>query len=263
MMLACEVHRGSRNLDPNMQRYIWERRSDGFYIFNLQKTWEKLILAARVIVAVEKPQDVAVISARQFGQRAVLKFSHFAGVRAVSGRFTPGTFTNQIQKKYIEPRLLVVTDTFGDGQALREAAYVNLPTIAFVNSEQSVKNVDIVIPCNNKSKLSIGLMYWMLCREVLRLRGAISRQQPWEVMVDLFFYRDPDDPQQEEAAAAEEQPVEWDSNWDPSQPAGNWGDASAVEPAAAAAAAVAPQAAPQQWDPALAGVASAWQQPAQ
>ena len=33
MMLACEVHRGSRNLDPNMERYIWERRSDGIFFF--------------------------------------------------------------------------------------------------------------------------------------------------------------------------------------------------------------------------------------
>ena len=103
------------------------------------------------------------MASRQFGHRAVLKFSHFAGVRAISGRFTPGTFTNQIQSKFIEPRLLVVTDTYADGQALKEAAYVNLPTIAFVGSDQSVKNVDIVIPCNNKGALSIGLMYWMVC----------------------------------------------------------------------------------------------------
>jgi len=71
-MLACQVHIGSRNVDPAMGRYIWKRRGDGVYLIDLQKTWEKLILAARIIVAVENPQDVAVISSRDYGQRAVL-----------------------------------------------------------------------------------------------------------------------------------------------------------------------------------------------
>jgi len=262
LMLACEVHRGANNLDANMERYVWQRRSDGFYIFNLQKTWEKLVLAARAIVAIENPQDVAVISTRQFGQRAVLKFSHFAGVRALSGRFTPGTFTNQIQAKFLEPRLLVVSDAHADAQPLLESTYVNLPTIGFVNSDQSVKNVDIVIPCNNRSKHSIGLMYWLLCREVLRLRGVISRNEPWDVMVDLFFYRDPDEVEKEEEHETPYEdasaPPEWDgSTWDPSQPAGNWGDAAVAAPPASAA----PEAAGQ-WDPNLVNAASAWQQKA-
>jgi len=36
-------------------------------------------------------------------------------------------------------------------------------------------------------------MWWMLAREVLRLRGTILREQPWDVMTDLFFYRDPEE----------------------------------------------------------------------
>ena len=41
-------------------------------------------------------------------------------------------------------------------------------------------------------------MWWMLAREVLRLRGSISRDLPWEVMPDLFFYRDPEEAEKEE-----------------------------------------------------------------
>merc|ERR1719291_1481465 len=54
-------------------------------------------------------------------------------------------------------------------------------------------------------------MWWFLAREVLRLRGSISRDMPWEVMPDLFFYRDPEEAEKEEReraeAAAESQQV--------------------------------------------------------
>ena len=69
----------------------------GTGIINLRKTWEKILLAARAIAAIENPADVCVISARPYGQRAVLKFAHYTGATPIAGRFTPGTFTNQIQ----------------------------------------------------------------------------------------------------------------------------------------------------------------------
>ena len=47
----------------------------GVHIFNLLKTWEKIVLAARVIAAVENPLDVCAISAGTYGQRAVLKYA--------------------------------------------------------------------------------------------------------------------------------------------------------------------------------------------
>lgn len=43
-------------------------QSLGVYIINLKKTWEKLLLAARAIVAIENPADVCVISSRNTGQ---------------------------------------------------------------------------------------------------------------------------------------------------------------------------------------------------
>jgi len=104
-MLACKTHIGTDNLDPSMERYVWKRRTDGVHLINLQKTWEKLVLAARLIAAVEHPQDICVISGKTEGQRAVLKFAKFIGAQALAGRWTPGTFTNQIQAKFLEPRL--------------------------------------------------------------------------------------------------------------------------------------------------------------
>nr|XP_037286768.1 40S ribosomal protein SA-like isoform X1 [Rhipicephalus microplus] len=196
--LAAKTHLGTTNLDFQMKEYCFKRRSDGIHLINLKKTWEKLLLAARAIVAIENPAEVCAISSRAYGQRAVLKFASFTGATPIAGRFTPGTFTNQIQAAFREPRLLVVCDPRADHQPITEASYVNLPVIAFCNTDASLRYVDIAIPCNNKSQHSIGLLWWMLTREVLRMRGSILRDIPWEIMVDLFFYRDPEEAEKEE-----------------------------------------------------------------
>jgi len=207
-MLSAQVHIGTRNSDQNMTEYIWRRRQDGIHILNIGKTWEKLMLAARIITAIENPDDVIAISARPYGQRAVLKFAEHTHTKAIAGRFTPGTFTNQLTKQYREPRLLIITDPRTDSQAVKEASYVNVPVIAFCDSDSPLQYVDVAIPSNNKGKLSIGLLYWMLAREVLRMRGTITRTSSWDIPVDLFFYRDPEELEKAEEAQAAQPVVE-------------------------------------------------------
>lgn len=120
-MLAATTHLGAENVNFQMEQYVYKRNGRGklfiyYYflfhikyieigflglnIFNLNKTWEKLLLAARAIVAVEHPSEIFVISSRPYGQRAVLKFAAYTGATPIAGRFTPGAFTNQIQVSY-------------------------------------------------------------------------------------------------------------------------------------------------------------------
>lgn len=203
-MLSATTHIGSDNVDFQMEQYVYKRRADGIHIINLRHTWEKLLLAARAIAAIEPHSEVFVISSKAYGQRAVLKFATHTGATPIAGRFTPGAFTNQIQTAFREPRLLVVTDPHNDHQPITEASYVNIPVIAFCNTDSPLRYVDIAIPCNNKSIHSIGLMWWLLAREVTRFRG---RESSWSVVVDLFFYRDPDEAEKEEAVVKETVPA--------------------------------------------------------
>ena len=130
LMLASRVHIGTQNCSKKMKPYVYTRNKEGVHYLNISKTWEKLMIAARIIAGVNNPRDVLIVSSRIHAQRAILKFATYTGASYFGGKWTPGSLTNQNTKKFQEPRLIVVCDPRTDHQAIKEASFMNIPCIA-------------------------------------------------------------------------------------------------------------------------------------
>lgn len=180
---------GSKGADQKMSQYIYKRTQAGHHIINLQKTLEKIHMAARVLAAYPK-ESICAVGSRQYAMRPVLKFAHYTGAKSVAGRWTPGFLTNQVTKQFTQPRVVIVADPSADHQVISEAAKNDTIVVAFCNTDNTLNNVDIAIPANNKGSNSLGLIFWLLAREVLYLRGAVSRAEKWSVLPDMFMYKE-------------------------------------------------------------------------
>ena len=212
-LLHSNCHIGSRNYTQGMERYIHHVSKEGVPVFKIDETYEKVKLAARIIAGIQDLSEVYAISSREFGQRAVVKFAHYTKCSVTSSsRWTPGSLTNYITKQFKEPKLIIVVDPYADFKPIKEASYCNIPVIALCDTHNSLKYVDVSIPCNNNSTESISMVFWMLAREVLILRGELDKDEDnWEVMVDLFYYKNINEKalaQDEEAEENEDEDAE-------------------------------------------------------
>ena len=170
-LLVAGCHLGGKKITKQMQKYVYSVRADGVAVFDVNKQYEKIQAAARIIASVD-PDSVISVSAKMAGHRAVYKFGHFTKTQTCTGRWSPGMLTNQTTKKFIEPRLLIVTDPRTDYNAILESSYVNIPVIAICNSDNNLKYVDCAIPCNNRSARAIAMIWYLLTKAVLEIKKA-------------------------------------------------------------------------------------------
>jgi len=177
------VHIGTQQKSADMASFIQEVRSDGLYLLDIEITDSRIRSIANFLSRYEA-SNIMVVSARQYGQRPARKFAEAIGANAAVGRFIPGSLTNPSLRSYVEPDMLFVTDPAADQQALREAVNSGLPIVGICDANNNLRNVDLALPANNKGRRSLSLLYWILAREVLKVRGETT-DETWAETQDV------------------------------------------------------------------------------
>lgn len=183
--LTSGVHIGTQQKSADMKPFIYKVRSDGLYVLDIKKTDTRIRQAAKFLSRYD-PRGVLVVAARQYGQKPARIFAKAIGAHVFAGRFVPGTLTNPGLKQYIEPDVILVTDPAADQQALREAVNVGIPIVALCDANNETRNVDFVIPTNNKGRRALATVYWLLTREVQKEKGQIKSDEEFTQTIDDF-----------------------------------------------------------------------------
>jgi len=183
--MTSGVHIGTRQKTADMKKYIYKVRNDGLYIIDVNKTDKKINIAAKFL-AKYNPDNVLVVSVRQYGQKPIRKLSEYTGIKVLDGRFRPGTLTNPSSKGFLEPELIIVTDPLADIQALHEAKNIGIPVVGLCDTNNELKYLDIVIPTNNKGRRALALVYWLLTRAIMKEQGKIKSYDDFKPTVEDF-----------------------------------------------------------------------------
>ena len=174
--LEAGAHIGTRNKNGGMKEFIYKVRDDGLHVLDLKKLNERLKAAASLLASIDKT-SVFIVSNKDNAVQPI---------ESLTGRFTPGRFTNPSRADFVEPKLVLVVDPSTDKQAIREAFSVSVPVIALCDTNNNPSMIDLVIPTNNKGRKAIGLIFWILAREVLKIRGEIKDNEEFTAKQEEF-----------------------------------------------------------------------------
>ena len=183
--LTSGVHIGTQQKSADMKDFIFKVRSDGLYVLDVKKTDERIRVAASFLARFD-PTRILVVSARQYGQKPAKVFAKTLGSMVVAGRFIPGSLTNPVLPSFLEPEVVLVTDPAADQQALIEALGVGIPIVAICDANNETRNVDLVIPSNNKGRRALATVYWLLIREIMKARGVVKSDAEYKMTVEDF-----------------------------------------------------------------------------
>lgn len=186
--LKTGSHIGTRFKTGDMNRYIFKQRKDGLKVLDVE-TIDRRIKTVAKFLAKYDSAGITAVSRKTYGQEPAKQFAEAIGGKAVLGRFVPGTFTNPNAKKFVEPKVIIVTDPESDRQVLKEVEKIKTPVIAMCTTSNSLTTIDLVIPINNKGRKSLALAYFLLARETLKEKGAIKNNEEFTKKIEDFEYK--------------------------------------------------------------------------
>ncbi|HOJ97184.1 MAG TPA: 30S ribosomal protein S2 [Methanospirillum sp.] len=182
--LAAGVHIGTQQKSSDMKNFIYRVRGDGLYILDIRETDERIKLAAKFLSQYD-PAKILVVTSRQYGQYPARRFADSIGAISIIGRYIPGTLTNPLLPRYVEPDVVVVTDPVSDLQVIREAIQISIPVVALCDTNNMTSLVDVVVPTNNKGRKALSMIYFLLTKEFLRHKGYNTSLTPEDFETEM------------------------------------------------------------------------------
>lgn len=161
---------GTKVITPTMRRYVYRRRMDGLAILNTLLVDSKLKDAIDFIVNYQ-PHEWTLVCKREAGWRGAKMFSELTGVRTFTKKYPAGVLTNLELPNFFETKMIMICDPWLDKNALFDASKVKIPVVGICNTNNNTTNIDKVIIGNNHSNKSLGLFFWLLSREYMKVQG--------------------------------------------------------------------------------------------
>jgi small subunit ribosomal protein S2 len=182
--MANGIHIGMKSTSKNMKKFVFKIRGDGVAVLDLNKTDERIKIAAKFLA---RKQKILVVGRKLIAHKPIQKFAEIIEGKAMPGRYLPGTLTNPNLEEFYEADVLLVSDPLTDKQAMEDASKARIPIVAFCDSGDETRDVDLIIPANNKGKKAIAFLYWLLAREILKERGKIKKDEDYKYDVKDFL----------------------------------------------------------------------------
>jgi small subunit ribosomal protein S2 len=183
--LEAGVHIGTKVKTPGMKKFIYKIREDGLYLLDLPEIDRRIRFAAKMLARYDE-KEIVVTASRIYAIAAASKFAEITKTKLLQGRIMPGVFTNPNRDDFIEPAIVLVSDTRNEKQAVKEASKTNIPVIALCDTDNWIKFVDLIIPCNNKGRRSLAVVYYLLAREFLKEKGIIKSNDEFNYKISDF-----------------------------------------------------------------------------
>ncbi|VVB99875.1 30S ribosomal protein S2 [uncultured archaeon] len=205
--LEAGIHIGTKLKTVDMRNFIYRMRNDGLFVLDLRKIDERIRLAGKML-AQYAPEEIMVVASRTYSGNAAAVFSQQTGIRVYQGRFIPGVLTNSNRDDFIEPKLLLICDPKGEHQAIIEAGNMGIPTIGLCDTDNTTSNIDWVVPCNNKGRRALALIFYLFTREFLMGKGKIASYDEFTVPLASFEAEQPEEGASAPAQVGGEESVE-------------------------------------------------------